>query len=234
LDLRAGTEVVRKTNLKVAAAIGINRAARLTTLKPAGTSSTVLQCSSGVHSWHSQYYWRRIQLTKQDALYRYLADNFPKSVEDSVYDKSGDQAVARIPVAAPAGAILRTEETLQSFLERVSRFNVEWVRSGHNAGDNANNVSATITFNESTDADWLGEWLWENRHLYHGLSVLPEDLGSYTQTPFEEITQEEYEEARDYLSGFDIEQVKEHEDNTNMSEQVACAGGVCELISSRS
>lgn len=234
LDLRAGTEVVRRVNAEVARAIGIGPAARLTCVKPAGTTSTVLECSSGIHPWHSRFYWRRIQLTKQEALYKYLAKNFPDAVEDSIYDSSGDQAVARVAVKAPDDAILRTSETLQQFLERVRRFNVDWVRAGHNSGNNANNVSATITFDEKEEAAWLGEWLWANRSTYHGLSVLPRDLGSYKQTPFEEIDEATYEKGRAYLQGFDITQVCEEEDNTTLSDQAACAGGMCELISSKS
>lgn len=233
LDLRAGAEVVRSTNERVAKAIGIGPAARLTTVKPSGTSSTVLQCSSGIHAWHSEFYWRRIQLTKQEALYKYLAENFPNAVEDSVYDQTGEQAVAAVPVKAPAGAIVRTKEMLHQFLQRVRRFNVEWVRAGHNSGNNANNVSATITFDEATEAAWLGEWLWANRSTYHGLSVLPRDLGTYKQTPFEECTEAEFEKAREYLRGFDITQVRENDDNTNLRGQLACAGGVCEMISSK-
>lgn len=234
LNLKAATEVIRRVNADVANEIGIGPAARLTCVKPAGTTSTVLECSSGIHPWHSQFYWRRIQLTKQEALYKYLAKNFPEAVEDSVYDSSGDQAVARVAIKAPNDAILRTDETLQQFLDRVRRFNVDWVRTGHNSGNNANNVSATITFDESKEADWLGEWLWQNRETYHGLSVLPRDLGTYTQTPFEEIDESTYEKARTYLQGFDITQVSEEEDNTTLSDQAACAGGMCELLSSKS
>jgi ribonucleoside-diphosphate reductase alpha chain len=71
--------------------------------------------------------------------------------------------------------------------------------------------------------------MWENRDHYNGLSVLPYDGGTYTQAPFEDITQEKYEEMLESLTNIDLTQVIELDDNTDLSGELACAGGACEI-----
>lgn len=230
LDLEAAARAVVRENVRVAQLIGIRPSARCTTIKPAGTTSTVLGCSSGVHAWHAPFYWRRVQLAKTEPLYAYLAANFPLMVEDCSYQNPDKQAVAKVPIKAPDGAICRDSETALEFLERTKRFNQHWVRAGHVSGANANNVSATVSFRDD-EADDVGRWLWTNRDTYHGLSVLPYDGGSYAQMPFEAIDEAEYEAARRYYDGFDISRVLETEDRTDLLAQSACAGGACERLS---
>ena len=77
-------------------------------------------------------------------------------------------------------------------LQRIKKFNTDWVRNGFRRGENANNVSATVSI---PDNDWkrVGEWMWENKASYNGLSVLPFDNGNYKQAPFEDITPENFE-----------------------------------------
>ena len=113
-------------------------------------------------------------------------------------------------------------------LERIKTFSIRWVRNGHRDGLNTHNVSATVSIK---DNEWgaIGEWLWMNRHYYNGLSVLPYDGGSYKQAPFEEITKEEYEELSKILPQIDLTKIKEETDNTTLSGELACAGGVCEI-----
>ena len=81
------------------------------------------------------------------------------------------------------------------------------------------------------DAEWVdvGDWMWENRASYNGLSVLPHDGGTYTQAPFEECSKEKYEAMMQTLCKVDLSNVREEEDNTDLQGEVACAGGVCEV-----
>jgi ribonucleoside-diphosphate reductase alpha chain len=132
------------------------------------------------------------------------------------------------PQKAPEGAILRTE-SYQEVLDRVKRFNVEWVRGGHNSGNNYHNVSCTIYLKED---EWqtCGEWMWDNRDYYTGISVLPFHGGTYQQTPFEDCTKEKYDELFKYLADIDLTQVIEKEDNTEAKDNVACGGGSCEIL----
>ena len=225
-DMKEAAKIVKKENAKVAALIGINKAARTTTVKPAGTTSLALGTSSGIHAWHNDYYIRRIRVGKNESIYPYLKENHPELVEDEFF-RPHDTAVIQIPQKAPEGAILRTESPFQ-LLERIKKIATEWVRSGHRKGSNSHNVSATVSLKEE---DWplAGEWMWENRKHYNGLSVLPYDGGSYTQAPFEDITKQKYNEMMTALKNVDLSKVVEVEDNTNLSGELACAGGSCEI-----
>lgn len=230
LDLKEASDIVKEENARVAELININKAARTTTVKPSGTSSCVLGTSSGIHAWHSRYYIRRIRIMKNDPLYQYLVKTNPDLIEDDKL-RSHDTAVLSIPQSAPDNSIFRDESALD-LLERVKKFNLEWVKAGHRSGDNTNNVSATISIKPSTvscNSEWegVGEWMWENKDTFNGLAVLPQDGGSYTQAPFEECTKEEYENLLIKLNDIDLTKVVESDDNTSHTQEVACAGGDC-------
>jgi ribonucleoside-diphosphate reductase alpha chain len=227
LDMERAVECARETNELVAKQIGIHKAARITCVKPSGTSSLVLGTSSGVHAWHDEYYIRRIRVGKNEALYTYLTIFHPELVEDDVM-KPKVQAVISIPVSAPKGAITRSSETAIDFLERVKYLHSHWITPGHRVGDNTHNVSATVTL-KPTEWEEVGEWLWENKDFYNGLSFLPEDLGTYQQTPFESITKKQYDALVQKLHMLDVTQIAEVNDNTNLTDQAACAGGNCEI-----
>tara|TARA_A100001518_G_C1226548_1_gene76425 strand:- start:197 stop:2014 length:1818 start_codon:yes stop_codon:yes gene_type:complete len=225
-DMEAAAKVVNKENTRVAKLIGIRRAARTTTVKPAGTTSLTLGTSSGIHAWHNDYYIRRIRVGKNEAIYTYLANNHPALVEDCVF-RGHDTAVISIPQSAPKGSILRTESAFQ-LLERVKRVATEWVKTGHRSGSNTHNVSATISLK---DEDWelAGDWMWKNRDHYNGLAVLPYDGGTYTQAPFEDISKEKYNEMVKSLMDIDLSKITEENDETNLTGELACAGGNCEV-----
>ena len=99
-DLEEAAKEAKKTNAEVAKIIGVNKAARVTTVKPSGTSSLVLGTSSGIHAWHNDYYIRRMRLGKNEALYQYLAKNHPELVEDDFF-KPDIQAVVSVPQKSP-------------------------------------------------------------------------------------------------------------------------------------
>lgn len=263
-DLEAASKAVLKENARVAKLIGINKAARTTTVKPSGTSSLVLGTASGIHAWHNDYYIRRIRVGKNEAIYTYLSIYHPELVEDE-YFKPKEQAVISLPVKSPEGSILRFESPM-NLLERVSRFNLDWVKNGHRDGQNTHNVSVTVSIKKETEKvskldengkvvldsnnnpimedrrdekgnlvykinEWpmVGNWMWENRESFNGISVLPYDGGSYIQAPFSDCTKKTYEEMMEVLSDIDLTKVIEMTDNTNLSGEISCAGGACEV-----
>jgi len=226
-DMKLAAEAVKEENERVAALIGINKAARTTTVKPSGTSSLVLGTSSGIHAWHNDFYLRRIRVGKNEAIYSYLAINHPELIEDEFF-RPHDTAVITIPQKSPEGSIVRHESVFQ-MLERVKKVSQEWVRSGHRTGQNTHNVSATVSIKED-EWDLVGEWMWNNRKFYNGLSVLPYNGGTYTQAPFEDATQEEFERLIKTLSDVDLTRVVELQDNTDLRGEAACAGGACEIV----
>lgn len=223
-DLEEAAECVKEENARVAGAIGIKEAARTTTIKPSGTSSLVLGSSSGIHAWHNDYYIRRMRVGKNESIYGYLAKNHPELVEDE-YFRPDEQAVIEIPQKAPEGSILRHESPMD-LLERVSRFNREWVHSGHRDGQNTHNVSVTVSVKDD-EWDEVGAWMWKNRNNFNGISVLPYMGGTYKQAPFEDITEEQYRMMEGALSGIDLRNVIEEEDNTDLTGEIACGADGC-------
>jgi len=226
LNATESAEIVKKENARVARLLGINKSARCTTVKPAGTTSLTLGTSSGIHAWHNDYYVRRIRVGKNEAIYNYLSINHPELVEDCVF-RSHDTAVISIPQMAPEGSILRTESPFD-LLERVKKISTEWVKPGHRKGSNTHNVSATISL-KTDEWEKAGEWMWKNRECYNGLSVLPYDGGTYTQAPFEDITKKDYEKLLKSLTSVNLLGVVELTDETDLKGELACAGGACEI-----
>jgi ribonucleoside-diphosphate reductase alpha chain len=188
-----------------------------------------------------------MRFNKNEDIAMYLMANHPELCEDDVL-RPTDTVCVRIPVKAPEGSILRTETALDT-LERVKHFSTNWIGSGHVDGENTHNVSATISIDsqrkigngkfdmmgnegETIINEWetVGQWMWENREFYNGLSVLPYWGGSYQQAPFEDITEEKYNSLISELKEIDITKIKEVSDEVNFNESVACGGGACELV----
>jgi len=224
-DLELVANTAKTVNRDISGLIGTNEAARITCIKPSGTTSLVLGTASGIHAWHAPYYLRTMRFNKNEAIAQYLIINHPELCEDDVL-RPADTVCVRIPVKAPEGSIFRTESPLDT-LERVKKFSQEWIKPGHVNGANTHNVSATISIAD----EWkeVGNWMWENREVYNGLSVLPFFGGSYKQAPFEDITEEEYNVRISSVQEIDLTKVIEADDNVDFGQVAACAGGACEV-----
>jgi ribonucleoside-diphosphate reductase alpha chain len=227
LNYEEASEIVKETNWQLAERLKINPAARTTAVKPAGTTSLVLGTSSGIHAWHNDFYVRRMRLGKNEAIYSYLAIHHPELIEDEYFNPTL-QAVISVPQKAPNGAITRHESTI-NLLERVKLISKDWVKNGHIKGNNTHNVSCTVSVR---DGEWeeVGEWMWQNKDYYNGLSVLPYHGGTYKQTPFEDCSEEVYNEMMAALKDVDLSKVVEIQDNTNFADSAACGGGNCEIV----
>lgn len=225
-NLSEAAKVVKEENVRVAKLIGINKAARTTLIKPEGTASLLLGTSSGIHAWHAPYYIRRITVMKNEPIYMYLKNTLPELIEDDFF-KPQQQAKILIPMKAPEGAIFRTEPALD-LLERVKKVSTEWIKVGHRNGSNTHNVSCTVSVKKD-EWDIVGNWMWDNKEFYNGLSVLPEDTGSYVQTPFTDCSEEEYNKLIPYLKEVHLDEIFEYIDNTDLQGEQACGGGACEI-----
>jgi len=245
LEYAANTAIT--VNRDISMLIGTNEAARITCIKPSGTTSLVLGTASGIHAWHAPYYLRTMRFNKNEDIAMYLMINHPELCEDDVL-RPKDTLCVRIPVKAPEGSIFRTETAIDT-LERVKKFSTEWIKPGHIKGDNTHNVSATISIdsqrkigNDKFDMmgnegvkvinEWevVGEWMWQNRQFYNGLSVLPTFNHTYQQAPFEDITEEQYNKRVSHLKALDLSNVMEIDDNVQFSQIASCAGGACEIV----
>ena len=227
-SLKEAAKIAVEENARIAEIININKSARVTCVKPSGTTSLVLGTSSGIHAWHDDFYLRRIRVGKNEALYTHLSIHHPELLEDDFF-KPNIQAIVTIPQRAPEGSIVRPKETAIELLERIKKFNKEWIKPGHRKGNNMHNVSATVNIKQD---EWptVGEWLWDNKEYFTALSFLPEDLGTYTQAPFETITEEQFNERVGHLHSLDLSKVIEFSDETNLQDQAACVSGACEVV----
>jgi ribonucleoside-triphosphate reductase (thioredoxin) len=225
-DVKAAALKVKEVNKKMADILDIKPAARMASIKPSGTTSLVFGTSSGIHAWHAPFYIRRLRVGKDEAIYKYLVQNHPELVEDE-YFRPHDTAVISIPQKAPDNADLRGESALH-MLERVKYFSENWIKPGHTSGQNKHNISATVSIK---DTEWndVGRWMWENRDYYNGLSILPYDGGTYKQAPYEDIEEATYEKMMLSLKKIDLTKIVEETDETDLSGEIACAGGACEL-----
>jgi ribonucleoside-triphosphate reductase len=228
LDMQEAANVAKYQNTYIAALIGINASERITCVKPAGTTSLVLGCSSGIHAWHNEYYIRRMRAGKDEELAQYMMRVAPALVEQDVMVEH--QVVLSFPQKAPEGACVRTE-SIDDLLERVKLVSTDWVHAGHNTGDNKHNVSCTISVK---DGEWQGlaAWMWDNRDYYNGISVLPYfGAAAYPQLPFEDCTKEVYESMLPHLMNINIDEVFELDGKSiNLAAENACGGGVCEVM----
>lgn len=239
IDLEEGAEIVKEVNSDIASLIGISKAARTTLIKPSGTTSLVLGSSSGIHAWHDKWFLRTIRFNMNEDIALHMQIHHPELCE--VDELRSDVLCVRIPMKAPDEAIMRSETAID-LLERVKHFSRCWITPGHRDGSNTHNVSATISIDKSRSYEtaglgdikideWeaVGNWMWYNRNVYNGLSVLPYDGGTYTQAPFESCTEEEYLKRLGSLTDVDLTKVVEIDDNTAFTQDTACAGGKCEI-----
>jgi ribonucleoside-triphosphate reductase len=223
-DLEIAANTAKVVNSTISAIIGTNEAARITCIKPSGTTSCVLGTASGIHAWHAPYYLRTVRFNKNEDIAMFMEVNHPELCEDDVL-RPKDTLCVRIPIKAPEGSIFRTETAIDT-LERVKKFATEWVLPGHVNGDNTHNVSATISI-KANEWESVGEWMWTCRESYNGLSVLPYWDHTYSQAPFEDITEEEYNSRINHLKSLDLTKVMEIDDNVEFGQTAACAGGAC-------
>lgn len=224
--LKKGAALALDVNEEIAKKIGINIAARVTCVKPEGTSSCVLGSSSGIHNRKSKYYLRRFQVNKEDPLYLYLLFTIPDLIEDAI--GVPNTAVVTIPQESPDGAPTDDTSTALELFDRVIMYNKSWVAPGHRSGANKHNVSCTISVRDN-EWDALREAMWAERAHYSGISLFPFDNGTYQQAPFETCTKETFEKYYALVKEIDLTMVKELSNNTKLIESVACAGGSCEI-----
>jgi len=229
LDMREAALIVREENARMAKLLGIRKAARTTMVKPAGTTSLLLGgVSNGIHAYHNDYYFKRITVSNEEPIYKYLKENLPEILEPSKEKgKEDSESFIVMPMKAPEGAITRDEGSI-SQLERIRKVYREWIIPGHRRGVNTNNISATISV-KSHEWDEVGTWLLHNKMDYQAVSVLPYFGGDHPQLPLEDIDKQQYDVQLSKLKDLDLSKIVEAVDSTDLQGEGACVGGACAL-----
>ena len=229
-------QIAVETNQEWAKKLGINPAARVTCIKPEGTSSLVLGSASGIHPHHSRKYLRRIQCNKIDNVYQYFRLFNDKHCEESVWSANKTDDVVTFPIEITNGALTKKDLDAFKHLEYIKTTQQNWVLPGttkHNKKKTTHSVSCTVLIKED-QWDEVATYLYENRDYFAAVSLLASTGDKdFDQAPMEDMVTEKDEKLFDRLSKslspVDYTVLEETTDETNFQQVLACAGGNCEI-----
>ena len=220
--LRKLREETVKVNKIYAKKFGINPSAAITTVKPSGNLSQTVDCSSGMHPRHSQYYIRRVRISATDSLFKMMKDQgVAYHPEVGQTEENATTYVIDFPVKSPKNSIFKNDMSAIDQLEFWKNVKVNYTH---------HNPSVTISIG---DDEWVevANWLYKNWDLIGGLSFLPRDNHVYRLAPYEEIDEKTFTELSKRYENIDFSKVVIYEkvDNTDVKKELACAGGVCTI-----
>lgn len=212
-----------KINKEYAKRFGINESTCITAVKPSGTLSQTVDCSSGMHPRHSKYYIRRIRIAATDTLFKMLRDQgVPYYPEVGQNKDNATTYVLEFPVKAPSGSIFRDDLSAIEQLEYWKMVKVNYTE--HNP---------SITISVGTD-EWIevANWVYKNWDIVGGLSFLPREDHVYQLAPYETIDEKRYKELAKRLEHIDYSKIitYEKQNELDLKKELACVGGVCEIV----
>lgn len=214
-------EYCGEVNREYAEKLGINPSVAITTVKPSGTVSQLVDSASGIHPRHSPYYIRAVRQDNKDPLTQFLRDSGVPHEADVM--KPEQTTVFYFPMKAPEGAVTRDRVSPIDHLELWKIYNRHWAE---------HQVSITVSVD---DDEWLavGAWVYGNFSELSGVSFLPLDKGTYVQAPYTDCTKEQYEAMLARMPGtIEWDRLREYEleDTTTGTRELACSGDRCEVV----
>ena len=207
------------TNARVADDLGIERSASVTSVKPAGNSSQLYGAGSGIHPWYSPYYIRTIRQSRNAPITQFLIDN---GIPHEVSVQNERDMVFSFPVKAPEGALCASDLSALDQLEH-------WLMVRQNY--TTHTVSCTV-YVRPHEWDEVGKWVFDHFDDVIGISFLPYDEHTYQQAVYTPISESEYNDAIAAMPSsidWDLLRFYEDHDETSVSQEFACTGGVCEI-----
>jgi ribonucleoside-triphosphate reductase (thioredoxin) len=207
-----------QTNKEFSAKLGINPSAAITTVKPSGTVSQLVDSASGIHPRHSPFYIRTVRSDKKDPLALFMRKVGFKVEDDITKPEYTD--IFSFPIKAPETSVYRNERSAVEQLEHYLTYKKYWCE---------HNPSITVYVSES---EWLDvqAWVYRNWDSIGGVSFLPRDGGTYKQAPYQESSLEDYNKLMDAMpKNVDWSQFTEETDNTTSTQELNCQSGTCEI-----
>jgi len=211
-------EVAIETNKLVSKELGINASASITTVKPSGTVSQLVDSASGIHPRHNRYYVRTVRADHKDPLALFLQE---QGVPNEVDVTNSSNLVFSFPIATPSGSITRNDRSAIEALEHYLCFKRYWCE---------HNPSITVYVREE---EWLevGAWVYKHLEDIGGVSFLPHSDHIYQQAPYQDLEEEEYLKLKSSFPKIDWAEFDKYEtdDSTIDMKELACVAGHCEL-----
>lgn len=201
----------------------VNASTCVTCVKPSGTVSQTVDCASGMHTRYAPYYIRRIRISATDSLFKMIRDQgVPYQPEVGQSKDNATTYVFEFPIKAPKGAVVNKDITAIKQLEFWKMVKINYTE---------HNPSVTIYVSEN---EWIevANWVYSNWDIIGGLSFLPRNDHVYQLAPYEEIDEKKYNELVKKVGNIDFSKIVTYEkaDESDMKKEVACAGGMCEII----
>ncbi len=220
-------ELLRKEAIKInqtyAKRFGVSASTAITCVKPSGTLSQMVDCSSGMHPRHSPFYIRRVRISATDSLFKMLKDQgVPYHPEVGQAADSATTYVLEFPVKAPDNSIFKDDITAIQQLEHWKIVKQSYTE---------HNPSVTVSVGED---EWIAvaEWVYRNWDIVGGLSFLPRDNHVYQLAPYEAIDEKKYTELVKRFTNIDYSKIITYEkrDDIDLKKELACVAGVCEIV----
>lgn len=208
-------------NTDLCGKLDINPSAAITCVKPSGTVSQLVDSASGIHARHSNYYIRSVRGDNKDPLTQFMKDmGIPNEPE---LNKPDQTTVFYFPIKSPAFAVTRNKMTAIEQLELWKIYQLYWCE---------HKPSVTISVKEN---EWpeVGGWVYKNFDYISGVSFLPHSDHTYRQAPYDECTEEKYEEfVKKMPEKIEWSELSfyELEDNTSGMQTLACSADGCEVV----
>lgn len=212
-----------EANERYAKRFKVNTSTAITCVKPSGTVSKTFDTASGMHPRYAPYYIQRIRISATDSLFKMLKDQgVPYHPEVGQTMESANTFVLEFPVKAPEGSVFNNDLSALDQLEYWKMVKLNFTE---------HNPSVTISIGEG---EWIAvaHWLYENWYIIGGLSFLPRSDVAYRLAPMETCDKATYEELLKKMVHVDYSKivVYEKKDETEQKKELACAGGVCEIL----
>jgi len=211
-------EYAIETNKVWAEKLGIPQSAAITTVKPSGTVSQLVGCSSGIHPAYSQYYIRTVRMDNKDPLTLFFKSAGVPNEPDVT--KPSDITVFSFPQKGTESGVTRNETNAIEQLQLYSVYQKNWTE---------HNPSITVYYKDDEFLN-IGAWIYNNFSDVSGVSLLPHSDHVYKQAPYQEITKEQYDSFVASFPSIDWGNLKEEEDTTTGTQELSCAAGVCEVV----
>ena len=213
--LMAGYDTVQQWDKVYSEWFAIPRSIKTTSVKPSGTVSLLAGATPGIHYPESRFYIRRLRLNNTSTLIAPLkkAGYFI----EPCFGAEATTVVVEVPVDIGVGMRSVGEVSMWEQLSLAAFLQKYW---------SDNQVSATISFNPTTEGSQLVHALDYFQYQLKGVSFLPRHKTRvYRQMPYEAIDEKTYKAKVKKLSKLKLGRVRGEE----VVVEKFCSNDVCEL-----